>query len=220
MLVVIVAVFFTSPLLVSADLISDLQAQVQILLLQIEQLKASRSSSLELDDKAKIEIAPIRSCPHITSTLSVGSTDVTTGGQVSRLQLFLKHYFTDNIIVTGYFDSSTARYVRRFQAQRNIAQVGVVGPLTRAAIARTCTTCTTDALHGVTICESINSPTSSDDSNVMPLPTSVTLQVFPTTIAPGQKSTLWWRSDATSCISADFNTTTDRSYTIVPLASR
>lgn len=78
-----------------------------------------------------------------TNTLTVGSTDATTGGQVSKLQAFLKltgDFTFDSI--TGYFGPITEEAVKRFQARQNIVAggapsttgYGLVGPKTRAAL--------------------------------------------------------------------------------------
>ncbi|MEK7069153.1 MAG: peptidoglycan-binding domain-containing protein, partial [Patescibacteria group bacterium] len=124
----------TSPVLASADQISDLQAQVQALLAQIKSLQSVPTNN---DDEQSDTRG--NKCPTLSSTLTVGSTDALTGGQVSQLQAFLtEHFSVEDDIITGYFGVKTARYVKQFQAQQRIEQVGWVGKRTRAAIAKFC----------------------------------------------------------------------------------
>ncbi|HEX5774489.1 MAG TPA: Ig-like domain-containing protein [Candidatus Paceibacterota bacterium] len=69
----------------------------------------------------------------LTGTLSRGST----GEEVSRLQNFLKVTgFYEYPSITGYFGPVTEAAVKSYQATRGIEQVGVVGPLTRAALSK------------------------------------------------------------------------------------
>lgn len=68
----------------------------------------------------------------ITSQLQVGST----GSQVTELQTYLAGdtALYPEGIVSGYFGELTKAAVNRFQARYGIAQVGQVGPITRAKI--------------------------------------------------------------------------------------
>lgn len=66
----------------------------------------------------------------ITRTLSVGSTGV----EVSTLQNILNQLGLFSGAVTGYFGQLTKEAVLAFQRQNNLAAVGIVGPLTRAAL--------------------------------------------------------------------------------------
>jgi len=79
-------------------------------------------------------------CPKLSITMQRGSRDATTGGQVSELQIFLSNHFgiDEDDIVTGYFGPTTERYVKRFQEAQRLPTYGIVGSLTRAAIARLC----------------------------------------------------------------------------------
>ncbi|MDE2173432.1 MAG: peptidoglycan-binding protein [Patescibacteria group bacterium] len=80
-------------------------------------------------------------CAVLSSNLQVGSTDQTTGGEVSRLQAFLgkdKNIYPEDS-VTGYFGSATQAAVERWQAAQGIVSsgnpettgYGVIGPRTR-----------------------------------------------------------------------------------------
>ncbi len=76
-------------------------------------------------------------CVTITQTLSLGSSDSYTGGQVSTLQRFLvtAGYLNTNDIV-GYFGKATSAAVKRFQRAQGVPVSGVVGELTRNAVQR------------------------------------------------------------------------------------
>ena len=80
-------------------------------------------------------------CALLSTNMSIGSTDRTTEGEVSRLQAFLgkdKNIYPEDAI-TGYFGSSTLAAVQRWQAAQGIVSsgnsestgYGNVGPLTR-----------------------------------------------------------------------------------------
>lgn len=83
---------------------------------------------------------PGGSCPNLTVSLQRGSRDASTGGQVSQLQRFLaaRYNVAQSEIVTGYFGPVTESYVIQFQTEQDISPIGIVGPQTRAAIARVC----------------------------------------------------------------------------------
>ncbi len=75
-------------------------------------------------------------CVVITRNMSVGSTDRKTGNSVTVLQNFLhtEGFFPN--APTGYFGRVTSAAVKNFQAQEKLPKLGIVGPLTRAAIIR------------------------------------------------------------------------------------
>ena len=83
-------------------------------------------------------------CPHLIQTLTRGMRDSQTvpPGQVTELQKFLVDYYDLNPddYVTGYFGRLTYANVVRFQREQNLPTFGIVGSLTRAAIARVCDT--------------------------------------------------------------------------------
>lgn len=83
------------------------------------------------------------SCPQLTAAMRLGSRDSTTGGQVRLLQDFLFIYLygslPDGMPANRYFGKQTEAAVREFQKRFGIAQVGFVGPLTRAMITKVCT---------------------------------------------------------------------------------
>lgn len=76
-------------------------------------------------------------CGIFVHSLSIGTTDARTGGEVTLLQQLLakdSSIYPEGI-VSGYFGALTMKAVKRWQAAHNIAQLGLVGPLTRAALA-------------------------------------------------------------------------------------
>ena len=121
--------FLASPLLVSADTLSDLQAQIQALLAQVRQLQ---EQLIQLQTPVLPPPGPGNpwptTCPTFTRTLGQG----TSGDDVTELQAYL------GVSQTGYFGPMTAKAVAVFQAEESLSQVGFVGPQTRAAFARRC----------------------------------------------------------------------------------
>src|SRR3989344_3804881 len=137
-----------SPLLASADTLSDLQAQVQALLSQIAALQAQvkpatptpSSVPPQQPDDYGTGVTVGNYCPKLSITMQRGSRDATTGGQVSELQTFLTDYYNldENIVVGGYFGNLTHKYVVRFQTEQGLPTLGIAGSLTRAKIAQGC----------------------------------------------------------------------------------
>ncbi len=78
-------------------------------------------------------------CPVLSYNLTLGTSDYNTGGQVSRLQSFLRSRYNDARLTGGYYGQLTSYYVSRFQQEQGVYPVtGGVGQLTRAAIQRVC----------------------------------------------------------------------------------
>src|SRR3989344_7020961 len=133
-----------SPLLTSADTISDLQAQIQALVAQIAALQGQTkpvapTPPLQPDDYGTGTTVG-NYCPNLSITMRKGSRDATTGGQVIDLQTFLAGYYDlpEEGLVTGYFGRNTEAAVIRFQRQYSLPAFGIVGSLTRAKIAQVC----------------------------------------------------------------------------------
>lgn len=80
------------------------------------------------------------SCSAITYNLSRGMRDSYANGPIVQLQRFLaaRYGLNQNDVVTGYFGPLTQSYVMAFQREQGLDQVGIVGPLTRAAIWNLC----------------------------------------------------------------------------------
>lgn len=144
-------ILLITPLFVSADAVSDLQAQIQALLTQLSALQNQNAGSStgftpttpssvtpESDDTPTVPTAV--SCPRLSITMQRGSRDAATGGQVSALQIFLAQQFNlnDDDVVTGYFGASTERYVKAFQTQYGLPAYGIAGSLTRVKIMQVC----------------------------------------------------------------------------------
>ncbi len=81
-----------------------------------------------------------KTCPVLTHTLTKGMRDISSSGDVRSLQLFLSYWYKLNPAdtVTGYFGPTTLANVIRFQTESSVSPVGIVGPLTRVAITRSC----------------------------------------------------------------------------------
>ncbi len=78
-------------------------------------------------------------CPKITKNLQKGHTDKTTQRSVTELQKFLNAYFEKQApLVGGTFGPKTEQAVKDFQKKVGLTGLGVVGPLTRKAIANEC----------------------------------------------------------------------------------
>ena len=75
-------------------------------------------------------------CPRLSQTVQRGSS----GNQVLELQKFISDYYdvSPSTIETSYFGRMTQGYVMQFQKEQGLPAFGIVGSLTRAAIARVC----------------------------------------------------------------------------------
>lgn len=107
------------------------------------------------------------SCVTLTHTLSYGSVDRLTNGDVSKLQAFLEG------TVTGYFGPITKKLVQNWQLSRGVVSspstigFGVVGVHTRAALACSATS-TGTAVSTPTQTTATNASTGSSSSNLRP----------------------------------------------------
>ncbi len=135
----------TAPLLASADTLSDLQAQVQALMAQINALQGQTTQQItppsgQPDDYGTSTPNTGVYCPKLSITMQRGSRDATTGGQVSELQAFLTDYYNlpDGLINGGFFGKLTEKYLIQFQNEQGLPAFGIAGVLTRAKIASVC----------------------------------------------------------------------------------
>lgn len=122
---------------------AELQAQVALLLQQVQALQAQ----LQVSPTAHL----VQETVVLNFNLRLGSTDAATNGEVSKLQQFL---LKDSAIypeglVTGYFGSLTEAAVKRWQTKSGIQSVGSVGPVTREAI-KLATTITAPSIAATT----------------------------------------------------------------------
>lgn len=136
-------VFIATPFVASADMVSDLQAQVASLQTQIKtleiQLKAATavsSSGTATSSSASVVAA---TCPNISRSLSFGMR----GDDVMQLQHFLSVHGFLSASSTGYFGPLTKRAVGTWQAENSIAApttagFGIFGPLSRSHFGRMC----------------------------------------------------------------------------------
>src|SRR3989344_1799280 len=144
-----------SPLLVSADTLSDLQAQIQNLLAQVRQLQAQLAQlqgTNPADDDGRgvtsvvppslYPVEPVSICPALHRALTFGAQ----GDDVAQLQKFLASQGIFTGSATGFFGVQTQAAVQAWQARNDIVSFGdpsttgwgAIGPTTRAWIARWC----------------------------------------------------------------------------------
>lgn len=132
--------FFTTPIVASADQISDLQAQVQVLSQILARLQAEKAAG----GVGVPAPATTGSCALLPSPLGPGAS----GAAVSALQQFLAR---DSAIypegkVTGYYGTLTTTAVQRLQAKYGLVSSGTpsttgygrVGPKTLELINSLC----------------------------------------------------------------------------------
>ena len=140
----IVATFAISLLVAteaSAQTVAELQAQIQVLLQQVTALERFLQNSGAV---TPVTLLGTATCPTLHRTLRSG----VSGNDVSALQQFLaedRNVYPE-ALVTGYFGALTEAAVQRWQAKHGVVSsgtpdttgFGVVGPATRAMIARSC----------------------------------------------------------------------------------
>lgn len=142
---------FTAPLPSFATDSGVLQVQDT----QEESLYPHLSHPVEYETTAATTLA----CVRLEKTLYFSSNDSASAGEVTKLQQFLAQDSTlyPEGEVTGFFGSATERAVKRFQFRNNIVSgghrdetgYGVVGALTRSALARACTDTVTSSIQTV-----------------------------------------------------------------------
>jgi hypothetical protein len=73
-------------------------------------------------------------CTDMQYHLEYGATDVTTHGEVSELQYYLKEKGYFNAKVTGVFAEITEDALKRYQKDNDILVTGIAGKITRTKI--------------------------------------------------------------------------------------
>lgn len=142
-------------------------------------------------------------CPTLYSNIQIGSTDGTSGGQVSAVQRFLiaRGYLAISS-PTGTFGGMTYAAVKNFQYTNSIQTTGTVGPLTRAAIASLCGGSYSSTGSGSY--QATNSTNNYTTQNVSQPTLSVNFSA--TSITPGGYVVITWNAtNATSCTFRNMN---------------
>src|SRR3989344_8839159 len=132
-----------SPVLVSADVIDDLQARIQTLLAQITQLKAQMNVGLGHGAQTSPSYCDVQ----LANNLMIGSTDARTNGEVTKLQQFLRSQGYTDAQITGYYGNVTAGLVMRWQKAHGMDFVTLksgVGPMTRSKMKISCSSALSD----------------------------------------------------------------------------
>lgn len=172
-------IMFGFPLFTSADVLSDLQATIQALQAQIEQLKGGKV------------LGASTMCPNLYRNLQRGMR----GNDVSQLQQFLTTQYGNftSEYITGYFGPTTEKAVKQWQCEHKIVcsgsswstGYGAVGPTTRRIIAQTCSTSnTTPTVPTIPITSTQPAtpatPTTPSTSTVPTTPVTPTAPIQPT----------------------------------------
>ncbi len=128
--------FLVAPFVASATTISDLQAQMQGLLSQIQTLQSQNGSSVSGTVISSPAMPP---CLSLSRSLSIGMR----GNDVTALQQFLSSQGYFNVSATGYFGVLTKAAVGNWQSQNGVANLGsagygIFGPLSRSYMLRSC----------------------------------------------------------------------------------
>ncbi len=107
------------------------------------------STTMGSSTKLMAQEARAMFCPKIERSIARGASQATTTGEVGQLQQFIANHFNldPKDIVTGHFGSTTEGYLKKFQQEQGIAPAPMVGPLTRAAIARLCNPSAMDPMN-------------------------------------------------------------------------
>lgn len=139
-------------------------------------------------------------CPKLSITMQRGARDASVSGQVSELQKFISDYYDidPDEIVTGFFGRITQGYVQQFQREQGLPSFGIAGSLTRAAIAKVCTSNTFSG-NGQTTPSTTPTPSTTyaspstvtnTKSNLLPDTLKITYPSSDTAIGVGQKITI------------------------------
>ena len=125
-----------APFAASALTSEDIQAQIQVLLSKITDLKAQIVTLQTQTPTTQTSVAP--ASPRVCAVLSRGLSLGLRGDDVVSLQEFLsaEGYFYGS--ATGYFGPLTSHAVAKWQTSEGISAAGIVGPMTRDRIQARC----------------------------------------------------------------------------------
>ncbi|HUY05243.1 MAG TPA: peptidoglycan-binding domain-containing protein [Candidatus Paceibacterota bacterium] len=119
-----------------ATTIANVQAALEGM--PVSTVTSSSTASTTVPTDTTNQPVSANACAALSQNLSVGSTDGSSEGEVSRLQAFLskdKSIYPEGL-VTGYYGDATRAAVAKWQESHGISTVGIVGPQTRGEIAK------------------------------------------------------------------------------------
>ncbi|MFA6338614.1 MAG: serpin family protein [Candidatus Paceibacterota bacterium] len=133
----------TLPMVTNASVNNDLQAQIQLLLKQVTEIRLklgntnnTTTSNTQINNQQGTTSS---TCVDLQTNLRYRSLDAQVGGIVSVLQNFLRSTGYLNSEPTGFFGVLTTKAIKDFQKGNDIDPTGFVGPITRAKIkAKSC----------------------------------------------------------------------------------
>ena len=181
-------VFLILPTVASAATIDELNAKLQRLLLEVDQV---RQELITAQSAIKVPLSKTALCVQLSRTLSVGISDKETNGEVTKLQKALaedRSLYPEGK-VTGYFGPATQSAVKRLQVRENILpssasslSSGVVESATRAFLASRCgatipTPTTSETGTRPTLTESLEAALATISLDTMPASTSATATI-------------------------------------------
>ncbi len=132
--------FFLVPSFSHATTLGDIQAQIANLLAQISSLQTQLAAT-QSDVVPGTAHAPY--CMELSHTFGYGATDVSAGGEVSKLQTFLINQGLLSGTATGYFGPHTLAAIKSFQSTYGISEssdAGIIDSATRAKLSAWCDT--------------------------------------------------------------------------------
>ena len=147
-----------------------------------------------------------RRCPRASMALQRGGQNMPE--DVRALQQFLAERYAQKTedLVTGHFGPLTERLLAKFQSEQGLPPVGILGPLTRAAIARHCTDSTATTTPAIST-ESTQVLKVVPSSGRAPLTTNITVSAGAGyyTLVFGDGATTTVAIPSIQCVSAPCN---------------
>ena len=131
-------------------------------------------------------------CTILTKDLVYGSTNSSSGSQVTLLQAFLYSNGFLSASPTGRFGNLTVTAVKKFQSSEGISSIGSVGPMTRATIKKI--SCPTNVVAETPVVNTNISTiaTTQVAAAALPVSYSIFVPIAGTQLTTGQKFSVQW----------------------------